>query len=1470
MIVYFADRNMNILGQASTNLPKGIIIKDDTKTEEIETGVSVFGCRFAYSKETRKRVEQWAEAGNYILRSNDDENEFYTIINVEIDTENQDVYIYAEDAGMDLLNEVLKSSGDGVARSLKEYIENAAYDSGFEIGINESNDTVKTYYALDEQTAAERILYVAGKFGYEISYSFAIECLEVTHKYINIYKKRGKDTGVQLRLNREIGKITIKKSVENLATALLCTGSADASGVNISLEGYHYDDGDFYTSGHYLYSREALAKWSRYLWHKEPKQINNVGHIVRTFTYDTVSQEELCKKAVEELKKICDIERNYEVQITHLPDNVKIGDVLNVVDDAGELYLQSRLLKLETSVVAKMRTATLGDYLIRDDGISEKVEQLATQFKNLSETRTLYTWIVYADDSFGSGISVDPDGKAWIGIIENQVLKDADLEHPDIYRWSKIQGDPGEPGEKGNDGASVISIEDQYYLSTSSTETSNGNWQDEIPDWEKGKYIWRRYQVTWSDENITYTNAELDKTLNHANEAADLAGQKAEEAASAAGTANEAAQSAANDANIASGASQNAQYSASEANKTAAEAKEVANAAQKAVDDANEDVATINREISAIKEDAASMSEELNGRITSVTETMEASYAKKTDVSESEESLRAEWTKSAAEIQSTMENDYAKKAQLTEVQENLQTQVTQNATDIISTASAVETVKIDASNAQKKAEEASAAATAAQTIADSAVEKAVTAKSAADMATQAAEAAKNEAKNAQDAADTAAHAASDADAVAKAAQKDLETAKEHLADVTNRVGATEEDIEAAQIAVSNAQKKAEEASTSAVTAKTAADEAKATADIAKANASTAQSVADEAQENAQNAKIAADNAQKTADEVKDAIGNLANTVTEMDTKIEQNAEQITLAATKKEVEDKLSGYSTTSEMNAAIQARADSITQSVSATYVTKSDHVSDINTLNASLELKVNKDTLISEINASADVITLTGNRFIVNSDNFSLTADGTMTANNGIFSGTLNGATGSFSGNVTATSGTFNNVTVATGKIGGFTINSTSLRGGVTDSNADGTIALVGNATGADRVIAVGADASSRKFVVTADGSVTGSNFNVKGIFTTSNSFTLRDGNTYEESTILSAASLTHKGYLINGSSGLVYTSSNVEITNGNINVYTGEGDSLEIGTYTPNYGMSWSGARTFGIVVGNTEKTSGSYMSKNGITTSGTVEATGKIVSKSDIMNGDKTGWQDGKTGVWISNEGIIHIQRASSSGDPYIGFYRDNTTSVSSLTLRSNGKFRFNKALELDGTNIDAVGEHGIYSTTMSNYIIRYYISGSTKCTALGNNSYATRIYGSSVWANKAISTSDERLKTDFGSLDGMMNVFMELEPVSFKWRSDYEDGDKLIHFGLKAGQVKRTFEKYGYNMDDYSVIGNFGGYMGICYDDLFMLTICATQKNTKELMYQAGKIDLHETIIQDLQNRLYLAEQEIKKLRQAAA
>ena len=442
MIVYFANRKMEVLGQASTNLPKGIVIKEDNKVEEIDVGVATFECRIAYSDETRVIAEQWTEAGNYVLRSNGDEKEFYTIINTEIDTKERDIYIYAEDAGMDLLNEILKASDENsTEQTCTEYIETAIFDSGFQIGINESDDSVKKLLEFDEQTASERILDIIKEFELEVSYSFDIDRLIVTNKYINIHKKRGKDIGIQLREGRELDGITIKKSVENLATALLCTGSEDASGVKISLKDYKYDDGDFYVEGHYLKSRNALAKWSRYVNPDEPNKIDNVGHIVQTFTYDTVDQKELCEQAIKELKKKCDIERNYEIEITYLPEGIKIGDIVNVVDDAGELYLQSRLLKLETSVVDSTQTATLGDYLIRDSGISEKVEQLTNQFKSLSENQALYTWIAYADDSFGNGISLESEGKEYLGTCANQSVRTPDITNPSVYRWTKVKGE---------------------------------------------------------------------------------------------------------------------------------------------------------------------------------------------------------------------------------------------------------------------------------------------------------------------------------------------------------------------------------------------------------------------------------------------------------------------------------------------------------------------------------------------------------------------------------------------------------------------------------------------------------------------------------------------------------------------------------------------------------------------------------------------------------------------------------------------------------------------------------------------------------------------------------------------------------------------------------------------------------------------------------------------------------------------
>lgn len=86
------------------------------------------------------------------------------------------------------------------------------------------------------------------------------------------------------------------------------------------------------------------------------------------------------------------------------------------------------------------------------------------------------------------------------------------------------------------------------------------------------------------------------------------------------------------------------------------------------------------------------------------------------------------------------------------------------------------------------------------------------------------------------------------------------------------------------------------------------------------------------------------------------------------------------------------------EMNSAITQTANEINQSVSAQFT---DVNGEIQEVNASLNLKVDTENLISEINASADVINLQSNRFIVNSTNFGISQDGTLRSEAGTIGG-------------------------------------------------------------------------------------------------------------------------------------------------------------------------------------------------------------------------------------------------------------------------------------------------------------------------------------------------------------------------------------------------------------------------------------------------------------------------------------
>ena len=606
MIVYFADRKLNILGMASTELRDGLLIQDDNKEADVETGSIVFDFDLCYPVGGRRAVERLVEPGNYILRHSGGDDEFYTIINSETDTDKQLISVYSEDAGLDLLNSIVGSYENSTAHPVTFYVDMFAGDSGFEIGINEITDRSRALSWDGESTALERLLSIATQFDAEIGFSFDIRKLAVRHKYINIYRKRGAETQRELRVGQEISSIRVKRSIENLATGLEVTGGTpEGKNDPITLAGYSYDDGDFYISGTKLLSRNALEKWSRHQWHLEPDEqaetnpladgiyyirsalnsakvmevaglssdkgknvqlfshnggknqqwvieynrnngyytlkcnysgkaldlagggtadMTNIrqwdvngskaqywiirdrgggkysihtsvndkavdvaggstadktniriytyngsnaqlftfekvsssesgtGHIIKSFTYDTTSQSELCNRALSELKKICDEEINYEVKLADRIDDLRLGDTVTVIDREEELYLGARVLKISECESEHTQEITLGEYLIRDSGIASTLDMLAAGYQNAMKKRVVYTWFAYADDAEGTNITTEPDGKEYIGTAPNRLTEEVNISDPSIFTWVKVKGEQGAKGDTGSSG----------------------------------------------------------------------------------------------------------------------------------------------------------------------------------------------------------------------------------------------------------------------------------------------------------------------------------------------------------------------------------------------------------------------------------------------------------------------------------------------------------------------------------------------------------------------------------------------------------------------------------------------------------------------------------------------------------------------------------------------------------------------------------------------------------------------------------------------------------------------------------------------------------------------------------------------------------------------------------------------------------------------------------------------------------
>ena len=132
--------------------------------------------------------------------------------------------------------------------------------------------------------------------------------------------------------------------------------------------------------------------------------------------------------------------------------------------------------------------------------------------------KVYYTWIKYADDVNGAGISNDPTGKTFIGLAYNKETATESNTASD-YTWSRFRGEDGTdgvPGPAGEDGKTTYTWiaysdnadgADMYQIPTDSTKYIGiaVNKDTAIESTDPADYTWSRFRGEDGEDAVMYT-----------------------------------------------------------------------------------------------------------------------------------------------------------------------------------------------------------------------------------------------------------------------------------------------------------------------------------------------------------------------------------------------------------------------------------------------------------------------------------------------------------------------------------------------------------------------------------------------------------------------------------------------------------------------------------------------------------------------------------------------------------------------------------------------------------------------------------------------------------------------------------------------------------------------------------------------------------------------------------------------------
>lgn len=640
MQIYVLNRSRETLATTSG-------IYDDKHTLTLDAGSSSYEFKISKNDE----ASQYMDSGNYIALQNDNGKTWlFTVLDYEETQYTKTVY--AEDAGIELLNkacDIWKSSGP---HSFEYYFNLVTSGTPWKLGVNQLAGLERTLKYEGRDTGLGRLLSILKGFdNAECTFDVTVKMNAPSEFRINVYKQVGSDrSDVQMVYSHELNDIVKKESRAEFVTALCGVGGTiqTEDGQGNTQDAGNIDFADL----EYNHDGLVTTKGDKFLRAVDANKRFNPGqttYIEAFYEYDTQSASELLNRTVTRLKTYSEPQYTYTADVKVIDSTLKIGDTVTIIDHDYNpaLYLSARVAKLEKSYTdPSQNMIEFCNYRLLSSRLADKLAKLQTVVNKLPSA-------------------------SQVGKLESNVSNLAQKQE-----------------ELSKEIVSANGKNTNYYGNTEPTSPKNGDlWykkleNDEIEMYQYQDGVW---QLLASTTDLTTVQTELDQAK------ADMAQAKTD-----AQTAYDEAIKATNTANGAKVQTDEALKQAKQANDSyTALAKEVADnktsvdadyqKAQADITQAQKDLASVTDTVTEVKKGQGELSAKVAGKVDN---TVYQTYVTQTNRALSEKLVASDL------------NGYAKTVDVTKSIDGVKTTIADNKGKISTMQTDINGVKTNAKNAQ--------------------------------------------------------------------------------------------------------------------------------------------------------------------------------------------------------------------------------------------------------------------------------------------------------------------------------------------------------------------------------------------------------------------------------------------------------------------------------------------------------------------------------------------------------------------------------------------------------------------------------------------------------------------------------------------------------------------------------------------------------------------------------------------------